>query len=154
MKKELEQKLYNKYPKIFRQKDLNPQLTAMFWGFNCGDGWYRLIDTLCERLQYDIDHNSEPQIEAVQVKEKWGTLRFYIDSGTDKQYKTIMTAETLSRYTCEDCGLISDKRDDKVRHWGGHWIRYICRKCHYKRVIIIKFDNFKYFSKKWFKKLF
>jgi len=154
MKKELEQNLYNKYPKIFRQTNLSPEETSMCWGFTCGDGWYKIIDTLCERLQYDIDHNFEPQLEAVQVKEKFGTLRFYVNSSTDTQDIIIATAESLSRYTCEDCGLLSEPNSNDVRHWGGYYIRHICRKCHYKRVIKLKFNSFKYFLKKWFKRLF
>ena len=44
MKQELQQKLYDTYPKLFIQKDLPPQQTAMCWGICCGDGWYDLID--------------------------------------------------------------------------------------------------------------
>jgi hypothetical protein len=40
----------------------------------------------------------------VQVKEKFGTLRFYIRAGTDEHYNYIRFAENLSAVTCEDCG--------------------------------------------------
>ena len=72
-----EEELLKKYPKIFRQKDLSMQQTCMCWGMECGSGWYPIIDKLCEMLQWDIDKNGYPQIEATQVKEKFGTLRFY-----------------------------------------------------------------------------
>ena len=49
----------------------------MCWGFSCGDGWYLLIDRLCSSLQWDTDTNKYPQVVATQVKEKYGTLRFY-----------------------------------------------------------------------------
>ena len=55
MKKELQNKLYEKYPKIFRQKDLDKTQTAMCWGISCDDGWYNIIDTLCESLQELVD---------------------------------------------------------------------------------------------------
>ena len=41
---------------------------------------------------------------ATQVKEKYGTLRFYIHGGTDEQYALIDFAEGMSGTTCEVCG--------------------------------------------------
>ena len=80
MNLKLESKLFSKYPKIFRQKDLSMQQTCMCWGVSTGDGWYKIIDMLCSFLQFDIDNNNYPQIEATQVKEKFGTLRFYYNT--------------------------------------------------------------------------
>lgn len=40
----------------------------------------------------------------VQVKEKFGTLRFYVSRATDKQYNYITFAEAMSAVTCETCG--------------------------------------------------
>ena len=51
--------------------------TCMCWGIDTGDGWYDLIDTLCGLLQFNTDRNRCPQVEATQVKEKYGTLSFY-----------------------------------------------------------------------------
>ena len=39
-----------------------------------------------------------------QVKEKFGTLRFYINGGTDEHYNYIRFAESMSARTCEKCG--------------------------------------------------
>jgi len=41
---------------------------------------------------------------AVQVKEKFGGLRFYVQAATDKHYKYITFAESMSYRTCEECG--------------------------------------------------
>jgi hypothetical protein len=41
---------------------------------------------------------------AVQVKEKFGGLRFYVQAATDKHYNFISFAENMSYRTCEDCG--------------------------------------------------
>jgi len=82
MKPELEEKLLKKYPKIFRQRWLDPKDTCMCWGIETEDGWYFLIDNLCRCIQSRIDCNRHAvsyQVEASQVKEKFGTLRFYID---------------------------------------------------------------------------
>jgi len=42
--------------------------------------------------------------KASQVKEKFGTLRFYLTKGTDRMYDLIHEAERLSSRTCEECG--------------------------------------------------
>lgn len=41
---------------------------------------------------------------AIQVKEKYGTLRFYINRGSDEQWAYIAFAEAMSACTCEICG--------------------------------------------------
>jgi hypothetical protein len=127
MKKELQDKLFEKYPKIFRQKDLPMKETCMCWGIECGDGWYMLIDKLCSNLQWNIDHNNHsgryPQIEAVQVKEKFGGLRFYVQGDTDAQTGAIDFAESLSYEICENCGST-----DNVSQTKG-WITTFCKKC-------------------------
>ena len=123
MKKELQDKLYEKYPKIFRQKDLPMTETCLCWGLECGSGWYTLIDKLCGYLQFHIDHNKHPQIETVQVKEKFGTLRFYTDGADDFQNGAIGFAESMSAEICEDCG----STDNVTRTTG--WIMTKCAKC-------------------------
>lgn len=109
MKAELQKKLFDKYPKIFRQKDLSMQETCMCWGIETGDGWYDLIDLLCWKLQSMTDMNDHlperfPQIEATQVKEKFGTLRFYTGGASEWQDGVIDFAESISAKTCDICG--------------------------------------------------
>jgi hypothetical protein len=134
MKSELQNKLYHKYPKIFAQKDLDSSKTCMCWGISCDNGWYALIDMLCFQLQFNTDKNGYPQVEAVQVKEKFGTLRFYYNTiefegkeHTDRQYGEIdglvSFAEFLSGYFCEVCGT----NQNVIRTSG--WIKTICNDC-------------------------
>jgi len=134
MKAKLEKKLLKKYPKIFRQKGLSPQETCMCWGIDTGDGWYWLIDNLCSSLQWDIDHNGFPQIEATQVKEKFGGLRwYYIISGTKEgkdlankcgtQRGMVTLAEFMSNSICEECGSTKDVTQTKG------WISTLCKTC-------------------------
>lgn len=53
----------------------------MCWGLECGNGWYELIDALCAQidrhLQACFDEGDRFNVKVVQVKEKFGTLRFY-----------------------------------------------------------------------------
>lgn len=68
-------------------------------------GWVPLIDALCSTLQHETETNNAPQVRAVQVKQKFGTLRFYTTGGlTDRQKGMIRLAEEISGRTCEECG--------------------------------------------------
>ena len=116
MRKELDEKLCAKYPKIFVNRHGDMKETLMCWGFECGDGWYNIINQLCANIQNHIDWNNEshakgfeqykkiPQVVAVQIKEKFGTLRFYYSGGDDTISGIVRMAESMSAVTCEECG--------------------------------------------------
>jgi hypothetical protein len=59
MNKELDEALVKKYPLIFADRYGDMQTTAMCWGFECGNGWYNLIDTLCAAIQGHIDYHNK-----------------------------------------------------------------------------------------------
>ena len=143
MKKELQNKLFEKYPKIFRQKDLPAQQTAMCWGISCGDGWFDLIDELCGEIQNRVeninriiknDFKVQPKTivpvkreylvcEATQVKEKYGGLRFYVYGGDEYIEGLISMAESLSYRICTKCGNKSKPQKDRG------WIYTLCNTC-------------------------
>lgn len=133
MKPELEKKLVKKYPKIFVGVNLPPNESLMCFGFECGDGWYDLIDHLCEYIQRMINANIKgsnwTQFVAVQVKEKFGRLRFYGSGGppdSDMIFGAIEFAEFLSGKICEQCG-----KEGKLR--GKGWIFTMCDECWKKK---------------------
>ena len=128
MSPELDKALCEKYQKIFVNRHGDMRTTAMCWGFECGDGWYRIIDALCASMQNYYDSNHEWQLKhgtpleqpvASQVKEKFGTLRFYYDGGNDYTEGMTQLAETLSGTTCEVCGNPGELR-------GGTWLKTRC----------------------------
>jgi len=189
MTKELDEKLVKKYPKIFANRYGDMRTTCMCWGFECGDGWYNIIDSLCSNLQWNIDNNNKsyvienkilrkwipivrnilmkipgkynlkrhrqinpmvyirsflvglvdtlrrkqnyiyidrgdyPQIVASQVKEKFGGLRFYVESASEKQHAVISFVESLSYNVCEKCGSMKD-----IGQTEG-WISTLCKNC-------------------------
>lgn len=47
MSPNLENKLYEKYPSIFKERTLPPQRSLMSYGLAIGDGWYDIMDLLC-----------------------------------------------------------------------------------------------------------
>mgnify|MGYP003654101525 FL=1 len=94
MKTELQNKLFDKYPKIFVQKDLE---------IDTGDGWYNILDTLCGQIQ-NLNLLERFNVEATQVKEKFGGLRFYYNGGDEFIEGLTSMAEAISNRTCEECG--------------------------------------------------
>ena len=77
MKTELQEQLFESYPKIFARRHMSKQHTAMCYGIQCPDGWYDIIDTLCAQIKEYADQNGLI-VEANQIKTKFGGLRFYV----------------------------------------------------------------------------
>jgi hypothetical protein len=126
MKIELQNKLIEKYPKIFKDMNKSPQESLMCFGFECGDGWYWLIDKLCEFF-VKIYRQTGANVIAVQVKEKYGELRFYFyiaeasEETAMRIYNMVRFFETLSIQTCEVCGEMG------VLYTSG-WYKTLCAK--------------------------
>ena len=60
---------------------------------------------------------------ALQVKEKFGTLRFYMTSHTDEIEAAIEVAEAESAVTCQECGQPGSSRNNNF------WYSTFCDKC-------------------------
>lgn len=122
MNAQLEHQLKNKYPQLFVDIYGDPKQTCMAWGLECDDGWYTLIDTLCRQIQHHQQWNMPKHLHPVvveQVKEKFGTLRFYYRGGDDTISGLVQMAEAMSAKTCECCGQAG-----KIH--GGHWLKTLC----------------------------
>lgn len=65
--------LIAKYPKIFKD-----HMDRMRFGIECNNGWFDILDRCCERIQKICDSTPFLQVMASQIKEKFGTLRFYV----------------------------------------------------------------------------
>ena len=55
MNEKLDAELCSTYPKLFANRHADMKTTAMCWGFECGDGWYNIIKSLCANIQHHID---------------------------------------------------------------------------------------------------
>ena len=128
MREELDKLLCEKYPKMFVNRHKSMQETCMCWGFCCGDGWYQILDSLCGQIQHHIDWKQEQkekygrgdgckQVVAVQVKEKFGGLRFYYNGGDDVIDGMVRMAESWAANTCETCGEKGEHRVDSGWHY-------------------------------------
>lgn len=69
MNQKLDQELCNKYPKIFANRYGAMTETCMCWGFECGDGWYTLLDTLCASIQHHIDWRANDREHVIEFNE-------------------------------------------------------------------------------------
>jgi len=135
------QEIINKHPVLFRNAQIDEDTGERRFSFECDKGWATLLDVLCsylthrhdslissieynekigkdsEPLQKELDETDWPSVE--QIKEKFGTLRFYTNSITDEQHAYVAFAETMSGHICEVCGNSGVPR-------GGGWIRTLC----------------------------
>ena len=141
---ELEQHLREKYPLIFSQP----------CDISINDGWFDIIDMLCNNIQHRIDNAvkqrqyaiewnqqvNDPdndwsdkssfikreerpvpelvdQVVAKQIKEKFGTLRFYYDGGDEFIRGLDSMAASMSSVVCEVCGSPGSSRSTKKQRW-------------------------------------
>lgn len=108
------------YPDLFHPIG-NPTATLGFP--EVGDGWRDLLQRACIRIQAAIRIHGG-RFCATQIKEKFGTLRFYWDGtlsleGTRKVKEAIHLAEARSACTCEICGEVG-------RLYGSVWLTTRC----------------------------
>jgi hypothetical protein len=181
MKQELDALLCEKYPKMMVNRNKHMTETCMCWGFECGDGWFQILNQLMGNIQHHIDWKERqrevaikfnrmseqlkagdstlfdeeykdligsdfkekrrqelidrypisipepiPQVTLDQVKEKFGTLRFYYTGGDDYIRGMVTMAEAMSGVICESCG-------NPGKQTSGGWIKTICQPCETER---------------------
>ena len=127
----LEKEMSARFPKILRDMGGDPKSTCMAWGLECGNGWFGLLSSALEKIQFVCDLSTQAgtpvQLVASQIKEKFGTLRLYYSvEGTAPVVERVLedivsAAENESSRTCEDSG---SRGDLCIR---GGWYRTLCR---------------------------
>ena len=111
-----------KYPRLFPKGPLP-------WGFQHDDGWSALIETLCQRINTILKDDPEALLEVLQVKEKFGGLRFYYQLNDARDETEVLIREAVSLAVeacdgvCERCG-----RPGKLGSRNG-WLRTSCSVC-------------------------
>jgi len=116
---------------LVETEDLRTKYPAMFsqpCEISIGKGWIPLIDRLCSMLQRTHDYNQHmgyTQVTVLQVKQKFGGLRFYysVPEQVHLSEKTkwsdwasyvhgaVDFAESMSHSICEQCGERGKGRD-------------------------------------------
>lgn len=161
MKDELENKLAEAFPFMRCNETLGEQFSKGYikdlysaFGCECDDGWYDLLYDLCGEITEVYKKYSQPvDIVVDQIKEKYGTLRFYYhykgseDVPTALDYlggvirftpignelrheiaQIVMKYEKKSATVCEKCGKAGTLRDDL------QWIQTLCDDCYKRRL--------------------
>jgi len=131
MNKENDDKLMSRFGHLYRERSLPMSQTCMCWGFDCGDGWFKILWDLSDgidRLLQTVSQQEREEFRVKQVKEKFGTLRYYYHaplSIDNPIHLLVRGAENLSAQTCEKCGEWG-----KIR--GPGWLSVRCNDCYDK----------------------
>lgn len=108
------EELLDKHPKLFKHLSY----------IECDKGWLKLIDGLAtiiaNHVAYSVPDDAKDDIFAVQVKQKFGGLRFYMSHETPFITGAIAVAEEYSFSVCETCGNLGSRRS------AGGWITTLC----------------------------
>ena len=131
MNKEHTESLWTLAPILYSGRTKSISQNLMPFGFECGDGWFYPLRDLSARLEarnimlkpFDV------KIEAVQVKEKFATLRFYFsviptDSTnydpdkelTPEEQEKLHVQEVMMEYANLEAEELIDKTEDECRH--------------------------------------
>ena len=137
-KEEVERRAKNEFVAEESKIDFDGKMARLHYGFECGDGWFDLIFGLCENISHLARiHDLSPVI--AQVKEKFGSLRFYLQfpddikvvdegdgcgqgavierkPGVEAIYRLIEEAGQKSASVCEMCGAPGTMRRDSWHH--------------------------------------
>jgi len=127
--------IQSKYPELFN-KTIE---------IRCGEGWYWLIDNLCEQITKYIEKKNYPHRHINQmmgnivfkdeepknkfgvnihyIREKFGVLDMYSSGFDDEIWSYVKFAIHLSTKTCEKCG------STKYMGQTHQWIRHLCMEC-------------------------
>lgn len=111
-------KLVEDFPELYWQYNEPIDRTSMCWGFDVGNGWFELLYELSEKLQPIVveynekfsEVNEDYRFGVVQVKEKFGTLRYYVNGSSDSIDALIDEYEMLSGHICDVCGKFGKLR--------------------------------------------
>lgn len=117
--------LCEKYQHMFEVRN-RPGLKEpiQLFGFEVQEGWYFIISMLMGYIDSHLKRN--PQLDnfkIIQIKEKFGTLRFYHRGGDEVIHQMVAMVEELSWTTCEFCGSNQNIMRSKP------WIKTACKNC-------------------------
>lgn len=89
-----------------------------FCGFDIPQGWIFLVSQLHDRLEV-----RDPEYVLLQAKEKFGALRYYVESAPKELRDIIDEYEIRSLTTCQGCGDFNAYLRD------AGWVATLCDSC-------------------------
>lgn len=124
MNTENTERIINECPSLFASMHTGDgdHFYPINFGFECGDGWADILVELCQKINAHLKTLPKEEAESfvvTQVKEKYGTLRFYVSYYNDVIEEFIVEAEKKSAQVCEQCGKTGSIR-------GHAWLYTAC----------------------------
>lgn len=132
MLKSYTNRLFLSCPIIYRSRHENGSIIKLE-GIACGQGWFSLLDKLSKDIeaianQMSVAGYADEELPiALQVKEKFGGLRFYMANQTSDIRALIEKAQQASFSICEVCGEDAKGFNDEG------WYRTVCESCKAKK---------------------
>ena len=123
MNPELQNKLIQKFPSLFIDRNKSPMETLICFGCECGDGWYSILEHSLNLIDQHCRHNELEDIRLTQVKEKYGSLCIYLSSFDSYIDGVVNMAEEISATTCEECGNLGSIDYEQ------YWLECRCENC-------------------------
>lgn len=115
---------------------------CMGFGLEFNKGWNGIVEELLGKIEaylaetYKTKGKPEYSFQIDQIKEKFGTLRFYVTFADDAIFDMINDAECKSAKTCEHCGNTGEMKTRK----GAFWLQTQCEKCA-EKYDYVKYDK-------------
>lgn len=106
MSEEFQKQLKEEADFILNLQDKFPNMFTDQWviiNSHVPKGWQKIIYNLCDAI-HAFSHN----VKVLQIKEKFGTLRFYYDGGDERVRGMVILAEYLCSKTCQETGKDGD----------------------------------------------
>ena len=152
MNDKLEHELYSIDPIFFEDaiacenEEKNEMDTCMFWGCECGDGWFKPLEKFIHKVKLinELAKNYNTKFVCEQLKEKYGEIRVYykidkinenieaknneINYLIDLFEDALKTVEDECWNVCEVCGADGGYKGENLITTSG-WISRICKKC-------------------------
>lgn len=141
--------LVDKYPLIFLEADpsnvpwahqagvVEVDYVNLRFGFECGEGWKKLIEAIAQRGTELVCHlrsigikDEDAYIHSCIVKEKFGGLRWQGSHNLPPLFRDLWetyyaSKENLSYHTCEVTGEFGCVR--KTKNGAVAWVRTLCK---------------------------
>ena len=125
MNRDLERELQARFPRFFQDLYGDPRETCMAYGCDFEDGWYPIVERLCEELE----PLAPLEFKFTQVKEKLGAMRIYASGGNEETERLLHQVREESLKVCEACGATEGVTTRGSTASRLAWIRTLCQSC-------------------------
>jgi len=128
MNKQNTDTLYERFAHLYRERERETPLknSKMRWGFQCEDGWYKIIYDMSKRIE-KISNNTDHAVAIMEVsRNEDGTLKVDMRNCSPSVDILVTAAREQSRLTCEYCSYSPARLRAQGQQTKGH---IACGRC-------------------------